>query len=79
MSSRIVFVDCNDQLRLVFDAVARRDDPPIHVNTTPFTSEDLPRLLDGCDIFIDDHSYMPTEIVARCKELRHRCRSAELD
>ena len=42
MSARIVFIDCNDQLRPVFDAVARRDDPPIHVNAAPFTSEDLP-------------------------------------
>ena len=71
MSARIVFIDCNDQLRPVFDAVARRDDPPIHVNAAPFTSEDLPRLLDGCDICIVDHSYMPTDVVARCKDLRH--------
>ena len=71
MSARIVFLDCNDQLRPVFDAVARADDPPIHVNSTPFASEDLPRLLHGCDICIDDHSYMPSDIVARCGDLRH--------
>ena len=68
--SRIVFIDCNDQLRPVFDAVSRRDDPAILVNRTAFTSEDLPRLLDGCEIAIVDHSYMPTDIVARCKALR---------
>jgi D-3-phosphoglycerate dehydrogenase len=70
MSARIVFIDCNDQLQPVFDAVSRRDDPPILVNRTAFTSADLPRLLDGCEIAIVDHSYMPTDIVARCKQLR---------
>ena len=70
MSARIVFIDCNDQLQPVLDGVSRPDDPPIVVNRTAFTSEDLPRLLDGCEIAIVDHSYMPTEIVARCKELR---------
>lgn len=71
MSLRIVFLDCNDQLRPVFDAVARPDDPPIALNAAPFASEDLPRLLDGCDICIDDHSYMPSDIVSRCRDLRH--------
>ena len=71
MNARTVFIDCNDQLRPVFDAVSRPDDPQIAVNREPFTSEDLPRLLDGCDICIVDHSYMPTDIVARCADLRH--------
>src|SRR5271163_5223698 len=70
MSARIVFIDCNDQLQPVFDAVARPDDPPILVNRAAFTSEDLPRLLEGCEIAIVDHSYMPTDIVARCETLR---------
>jgi D-3-phosphoglycerate dehydrogenase / 2-oxoglutarate reductase len=70
MSARIVFIDCNDQLQPVFDAVGRPDDPPILVNRAAFTSEDLPRLLDGCEIAIVDHSYMPTDIVARCETLR---------
>jgi D-3-phosphoglycerate dehydrogenase / 2-oxoglutarate reductase len=70
MSGRIVFIDCNDQLQPVFDAVSRPDDPPIFVNRTAVESEDLPRLLEGCEIVIDDHSYMPTDIVARCKALR---------
>ena len=70
-TTRTVFIDCNDQLRPVFDAVSRSSDPPIHVNQAPFVSEDLPRLLDGCDICIVDHSYMPTDIIARCADLRH--------
>src|SRR5271154_3808596 len=70
MSARIVFIDCNDQLQPVFDAVGRPDDPPILVNRAAFTSEDLPRLLEGCEIAMVDHSYMPTDVVARCADLR---------
>jgi D-3-phosphoglycerate dehydrogenase len=68
---RAIFLDCNDQLRPVFDEVSRGHEPPIALNSRPFVSEDLPDLLEGCAICIDDHSYMPTEIVARCKDLRH--------
>ena len=70
-TGRVIFLDCNDQLRPVFDELSQGDDPPLFVNSQPFVSEDLPCLLDGCTICIDDHSYMPTEIVARCKDLRH--------
>jgi D-3-phosphoglycerate dehydrogenase len=31
----------------------------------------LPRLLAGYQICLDDHSYMPTEIMAQCRGLRH--------
>jgi D-3-phosphoglycerate dehydrogenase len=71
MSDKILFLDCNEQLRPVFDDVSRRYATPIVLNAQPFTSPDLPRLLDGCGICIVDHSYMPTEIVARCTDLRH--------
>jgi D-3-phosphoglycerate dehydrogenase / 2-oxoglutarate reductase len=70
MNVRIVFIDCNDQLSPVLGAVGRPGDLPIHVNRMPLTSEDLPRLLEGCKICIVDHSYMPTDIVARCTQLR---------
>jgi D-3-phosphoglycerate dehydrogenase / 2-oxoglutarate reductase len=65
------FIDCNDQLAPVWKLVLRADDPPIGVNRQPFEGSDLPRLLDGVDICIDDHSYLPTEQVARCGALRH--------
>lgn len=68
---RSIFIDCNDQLQPVFAQVYRPDDPPIVVNAAPFTGSDLPRLLDGFDICLDDHSYMPTEIMAQCRSLRH--------
>jgi D-3-phosphoglycerate dehydrogenase len=66
-----IFVDCNKQLAPVFTRVRRPDDPPITVNSTPFQSADLPRLLAGYDICLDDHSYMPTELMAQCRGLKH--------
>jgi D-3-phosphoglycerate dehydrogenase len=66
-----IFVDCNNQLDQVFARVHRSDDPTIVVNTAPFQSADLPRLLGGYDICLDDHSYMPTDIMARCTGLKH--------
>src|SRR5579863_9362353 len=68
---KTLFIDCNPQFELVFRAVHRADDPPVTVNNHPFTSDDLPRLLDGYDICIDDHSYMPTPQIAQCKSLKH--------
>ena len=38
---------------------------------TPFKRDELPLVLAGYDIALDDHSYMPTELVARCKQLKH--------
>jgi D-3-phosphoglycerate dehydrogenase len=66
-----IFIDCNHQLEPVWHRVHGAGDPPIAVNTVPFKSEDLPRLLDGYDIVLDDHSYMPTPIIAQCKSLKH--------
>lgn len=66
-----LFIDCNDQLAPVWAKVHQPNDPPITVNRTPFAREDLPKLLDGVDICLDDHSYMPTEQIAQCKSLKH--------
>jgi D-3-phosphoglycerate dehydrogenase / 2-oxoglutarate reductase len=66
-----IFVDCNDELAPVFARVQRPGDPAIAVNSKPFQSADLPRLLAGYDICLDDHSYMPTEMMAQCPGLRH--------
>lgn len=66
-----IFLDCNDQLAPVWAKVIHPDDPKIDVNMTPFAREELPLVLAGYDIAIDDHSYMPTDLVARCKQLKH--------
>jgi len=66
-----IFLDCNDQLAPVWQKVVRPDDPPIDVNRKPFERDELPHIIRGYDIAIDDHSYMPTPLVAQCPELRH--------
>src|SRR5579863_568886 len=68
---RTLFLDCNDQLAPVWARVFRAGDPPIDVNRMPVERGDLPRVLQGYDICIDDHSYMPTELVDRCAALKH--------
>jgi D-3-phosphoglycerate dehydrogenase len=66
-----IFIDCNDQLAPVWDMVVRPDDPKIDVNRKPFAREDLPHVLNGYGIALDDHSYMPTDLVAQCPQLKH--------
>ena len=66
-----LFLDCNDQLAPVWQRVVRADDPPIDVNRKPFERDELPRVLEGYDICIDDHSYMPTPLVEQCDALKH--------
>jgi D-3-phosphoglycerate dehydrogenase / 2-oxoglutarate reductase len=66
-----IFVDCNDQLAPVWQRVLRPDDPPIDVNRKAFERNELPRIIRGYDIAIDDHSYMPTPLVEQCPELKH--------
>jgi D-3-phosphoglycerate dehydrogenase len=66
-----LFLDCNDQLAPVWARVIRADDPPIAVNRTDRVGDELPRLLAGYEIALDDHSYMPTELVSQCKALKH--------
>jgi D-3-phosphoglycerate dehydrogenase / 2-oxoglutarate reductase len=68
---KAIFIDCNDQLAPIFEQVRRADDPPIVVNMTRFAREALPRVLDGYAICIDDHSYLPTDIMAQCASLKH--------
>jgi len=68
---KTLFIDCNEQLGAVWQQVLRGDDPAIDVNRTPFERAALPRLLNGYDICIDDHSYMPTDLVAQCDALKH--------
>jgi D-3-phosphoglycerate dehydrogenase len=68
---KAIFLDCNDQLAPVWQRVVRADDPPIDVNRKAFARDELPRIIGGYDIAIDDHSYMPTPLVAQCPELKH--------
>jgi D-3-phosphoglycerate dehydrogenase len=66
-----LFIDCNDQLAPVWDSVVRPGDPAIDVNRKPYALPDLPQVLKGYDICIDDHSYLPTGLVDKCGSLKH--------
>src|SRR5215469_12219513 len=68
---KALFLDCNDQLAPVWQRVVRPDDPSIAVNRQAYSQAELPRVLKGYDICIDDHSYLPTELVDRCDALKH--------
>ena len=68
---KAIFLDCNDQLAPVWAKVIRPDDPPITVNRTDRVGDELPRVLGDYEIAIEDHSYMPTELVAQCPKLKH--------
>ncbi len=43
----------------------------IDVNRKAFARDELPRILNGYEIALDDHSYMPTDLVAQCPQLKH--------
>jgi D-3-phosphoglycerate dehydrogenase len=66
-----LFIDCNDQLAPVWLEVVRAGDPLIDINREPYDRADLPRLLKGYEICLDDHSYLPTDVVAQCDSLKH--------
>src|SRR6187551_2577722 len=70
-SMKALFIDCNDQLAPVWEKVIGPGDPKIDVNRTPIKREELPRVLDGYEIALDDNSAMPTDLIAQCKALKH--------
>lgn len=71
MLMKSLFIDCNDQLAPVWASISRPDDPPIDVNRKPYALSDLPTVLKGYDICVDDHSYLPTDLVDKCDALKH--------
>ncbi|MEI8151682.1 MAG: NAD(P)-dependent oxidoreductase [Hyphomicrobiales bacterium] len=68
---KTIFIDCNAQLGAGWKQVVRPDDPAIAINPTPFEKGELPRVIGDHEIAIDDHSYMPTDLVRQCKNLKH--------
>lgn len=71
-SVRGVFVDANEALALIFERLARPDDPGVRIHRDPdVTPDDLPRVLDGAEIAVIDHTALPTEIARKCVGLKH--------
>ncbi len=69
---RAAFIDANPSLAEVMRRLHRPDDLPLTIYENPdITPEDLPALLDGVEIAIDDHTHFPVDIVKRCPSLKH--------
>ncbi|MGH7067843.1 MAG: NAD(P)-dependent oxidoreductase [Acetobacteraceae bacterium] len=67
-----VFIDASDALGDVYRKVRRPTDPPLVLYEEDHVpAEALPRLLDGADFVIDDHTAMPIEAMRHCRGLRH--------
>ena len=65
-----LFLDCPSEMAAPWAAVQRPGDPAITVNHAPVATTDIPALLAGYDICIDDHSYFDAATLARCTGLR---------
>src|SRR5437763_9875637 len=69
---RGVFVDANEALAVIFERLAKPDDPEIRIHRDPdVTPDQLPRVLDGAGIAVVDHTALPTEIARKCAGLKH--------
>jgi D-3-phosphoglycerate dehydrogenase len=69
---RAIFVDANPSLAAVTERLMRPGDPPVAINRDPdIKPADLPALLAGCPVAIDDHTHFPTDVVRECKDLKH--------
>jgi D-3-phosphoglycerate dehydrogenase / 2-oxoglutarate reductase len=69
---RGVFVDANESLAKIFERLKKPGDPKVAVNRDPdITSNQLPKLLDGAEIVVIDHTALPTDIAKQCKGLKH--------
>jgi D-3-phosphoglycerate dehydrogenase len=67
-----LFLDADEEMAAVFEAVCRDDDPPIRVNLQPrIAADEIPRLLSGYDFILDDHTALPTSVMRACAGTRH--------
>ena len=69
---RGVFVDANESLALIFERLERKGDPEVRIHRDPdVISDQLPKVLDGAEIAIVDHTALPTGIARQCAGLKH--------
>jgi D-3-phosphoglycerate dehydrogenase / 2-oxoglutarate reductase len=69
---RAVFVDASETLAAVAEKLLRPGDPPFAINRRPdIVPDDLPRVLDGAEIAVIDHTALPVEVARGCAGLRH--------
>jgi D-3-phosphoglycerate dehydrogenase len=69
---RGVFVDANESLALIFERLEKPGDPKVRINRDPdITPDQYPKLLDGAEMVVVDHTALPTEIARQCQGLKH--------
>lgn len=69
---RGVFVDANESLAVIFERLEKPGDPKVRIHRDPdIASGQLPKVLDGADIAIVDHTALPTDIARQCAGLKH--------
>jgi D-3-phosphoglycerate dehydrogenase / 2-oxoglutarate reductase len=67
-----VFIDASDGLAEVYRKVRRPSDPPVTLyETDRVPAESLPRLIEGHDFLIVDHTKLPTAVMRECTSLKH--------
>jgi D-3-phosphoglycerate dehydrogenase len=69
---RGVFVDANESLAVIFERLTKPGDPKVRIHRDPdVTPDQLPKVLDGAEIAIVDHTALPTEVARKCAGLKH--------
>ena len=69
---RGVFFDANESLAVIFERLEKPGDPKVRVNRNPdIKPEQWPKILDGAEIAVVDHTALPTEIAKQCTGLKH--------
>lgn len=67
-----VYPDASDGLADIFRRVVLPHDPVITLHEHEHISAaELPEILAGHDFMLNDHTFLPTETMARCERLRH--------
>ena len=73
-----LFLDATEDLAEVFRAMRRDGDPAIDVSIQAQVAPgDLPAMLAGYDVVLDDHTFMPTDI-RRAQGIACRIAAGEL-
>lgn len=69
---RGVFVDASEELAKILERLTQPGDIAIKINRDEdIKPADLPGVLDGAEIAIVDHTYLPTDVAKQCIGLKH--------
>ena len=69
---RGVFVDANESLAVIFERLEKPGDPRVRINRNPdIVPNDYPKVLDGAEIAVVDHTALPTDVAKQCTGLKH--------